>query len=63
MLKEKKYKLAEFEGENLDLLINEDLIDYLNLCFGTGNDSSDFWKEVIIPETAEYYSYPEEEIN
>jgi len=34
----------------------------MNLVFGTSDDSKDFWEEVIIPETAEYYSYPEEEI-
>ena len=49
--------MEQKELENsIDTQIEICLIDFLNLIFGGGEDSKNFWEEILIPETAVYYT-------
>ena len=34
------------------------IVDYMNLVFGAGDETNDFWNNVLIPYASAYYSYP-----
>ena len=46
----------------MDQELESCLVDFLNLVFGNGAETKEFWTDVLIPETAEYFDYPREEI-
>ena len=50
-------EMEQKELENsIDTQIEICLIDFLNVIFGGGEDSKNFWEEILIPETAVYYT-------
>lgn len=39
------------------------IIDYMNLVFGSGDETNDFWATVLLPYASQYYSYPMDDLN
>ena len=48
--------------KNMENCITEWLIDFMNLVFGSGEESSSFWKEVLLPEVCVKYTYDLKEL-
>jgi hypothetical protein len=46
----------------MDDLVKMAIIDYLNLVFGAGDETVDFWNSVLLPYVSQYYNYPLEEL-
>ena len=42
----------------MDDQINMAIVDYMNLIFGAGAETEDFWTTVLLPYVSQYYSYP-----
>ena len=42
--------------------IDDWILDFLNLIFGNGEETSSFWEEVLYAEVAAYYGYSYEEL-
>lgn len=42
----------------MDDLIKMAIVDYINLVFGTGEETQEFWASVLLPYTSSYYNYP-----
>ena len=40
----------------MDKLIEIWLLDFLNMVFGAGPGSKEFWEDIVIPQTAVYYT-------
>ena len=38
------------------------IADYINLIFGAGEETSDFWASVLLPYTSQYYNFPLDEL-
>ena len=55
LLEQAEMEQKELEN-SIDTQIEICLIDFLNLIFGGGEDSKNFWEEILIPETAVYYT-------
>ena len=59
--------MKDLDEDHKQLLENADsteewIVDYLNLVFGVGEESSDFWESVLIPRAAEKFNYSEKMI-
>ena len=37
--------------------INEWIIDFMNLVFGVGEETRQFWEEVLLPEVSAHYNF------
>ncbi len=65
---EMEMKLKELEDEmgelnqNMDDTIKKCIVDFINLVFGAGKETNEFWENVLLPYTASYYSFPFEEL-
>ena len=61
-------KLKDLEEEQLELNQNMDdtikkcIVDFINLIFGAGKETTEFWENVLLPYTASYFSFPFEEL-
>lgn len=33
-------------------------VDYMNLVFGAGEETTDFWNTVLLPYASNYFTYP-----
>ena len=54
--KEEEIRQAELElRKPMDLRVKEWLLDFMNLIFGSSEESRTFWDEVLLPEAAVYY--------
>jgi len=42
----------------MDDTVKMAVIDYMNLIFGAGEETTDFWNTVLLPYTSSYYGYP-----
>ncbi len=42
----------------MDDMIKMAIVDYLNLIFGAGDETNDFWNSVLMPYVYQYYNYP-----
>lgn len=49
-------------SRNMDEVIKIGIIDYLNLVFGAGNETRDYWSNLVLPYTSQYYSFPMDEL-
>jgi hypothetical protein len=38
------------------------VIDYMNLVFGAGEETTDFWNTVLLPYASSYFNYPVEDL-
>lgn len=38
------------------------IVDYMNLVFGAGDETTDFWNTVLLPYASQYYSYSIEDL-
>lgn len=43
--------------------LKDGIIDYLNLVFGSGEESSIFWEEILLKKAASHFSIPLEKLN
>jgi hypothetical protein len=43
---------------NMDDSIKIAVVDYMNLVFGAGQETEDFWNTVLLPYASQYYNYP-----
>ena len=43
--------------QSMDDTVKMAIIDYMNLVFGAGDETSDFWNSVLFPYVNQYYSY------
>jgi len=61
---ESDFKIAHLN--NYDKLVQRELrgsiVDFLNLLFGASDETDKFWKEILIPRTAEYFDYVKEDL-
>ena len=39
------------------------IIDYMNLVFGSGDETNDFWATVLLTYASQYYSDPMDDLN
>ncbi len=42
----------------MDDKIKQAIVDYLNLVFGAGSETEDFWNTILLPYASQYFSYP-----
>ena len=62
-LQELLTKRAEISKEDdelskpMDIRLNEWIIDFMNLVFGMGEESTAFWDELLLPEASVHYSF------
>ena len=42
----------------MDDTVKMAIVDYMNLVFGSGDETNDFWNSVLLPYASQYYSYP-----
>ncbi len=42
----------------MDDQIKMAVVDYMNLVFGAGAETEDFWTTVLLPYASQYYGYP-----
>ena len=45
-------------GRDMDDIIKEGIIDYMNLVFGKGEETEEFWNSILIPYSAYYFQFP-----
>eukprot|EP00351_Strombidinopsis_sp_SopsisLIS2011_P002444 CAMPEP_0116871726 /NCGR_PEP_ID=MMETSP0463-20121206/2210_1 /TAXON_ID=181622 /ORGANISM="Strombidinopsis sp, Strain SopsisLIS2011" /LENGTH=73 /DNA_ID=CAMNT_0004510703 /DNA_START=718 /DNA_END=939 /DNA_ORIENTATION=+ len=46
----------------MDERIRENLTDFMNLVFGASEERDDFWNDILLRETSEYFNYPYEDL-
>lgn len=46
----------------MDEQIKISIIDYMNLIFGIGQETDDFWDQILFPYASAYFNYPYEEL-
>jgi hypothetical protein len=46
----------------MDEIIKIGIVDYMNLMFGMGDETRDFWSNLILPYASSYYTFPIEEL-
>lgn len=42
----------------MDDTVKMAIVDYMNLVFGAGDETSDFWQSVLLPFASSYFNYP-----
>ena len=42
----------------MDDNIKMSIVDYMNLVFGVGQETDDFWNTVLLPYASYYFNYP-----
>jgi len=47
---------------DMDQQTREWVIDYLNLLLGKGEESAEFWENMLLPQTSRYFSFHIEEL-
>lgn len=59
--KELQERSNELKG-NMDDTIKMAIVDYMNLVFGSGEETGDFWNTVLLPYVSQYYGYNFDEL-
>ncbi len=54
-------ELQELSGE-MDDKVRMAILDYMNLVFGTGDETNEFWSNVLTPYVSQYYNYPMDDL-
>jgi hypothetical protein len=49
-------------NQSMDDQIRMAVVDYMNLVFGAGQETEDFWHTVLLPYVSQYYSYSLEDL-
>ena len=52
---------ADLSG-SMDDKVKQAIIDYLNLVFGAGQETEDFWATILLPYASHYFAYPFEDL-
>lgn len=48
--------------KDLDVTIKQSIVDFINLVFGNGDESREFWTQVLVPYTIQYFNLPSDEM-
>ena len=63
-LKEKiKESQAPSQNFTMEGSLKDGIIDYLNLVFGAGEESSIFWEEILLKKASAHFSIPEDKLD
>ena len=46
----------------MDETIKKGIVDFINLIFGAGKETTEFWENILLPYTASYFSFSFEEL-
>lgn len=46
----------------MDEEIKKAIVDYINLVFGAGEETDEFWNTVLLPYASQYFNFPFEEL-
>ncbi len=52
------YQEASELAGSMDDRVKQAIVDYLNLVFGAGQETEDFWNTILLPYASQYFSYP-----
>ena len=52
------YQEASELAGSMDDRVKQAIVDYLNLVFGVGQETEDFWNTILLPYASHYFSYP-----
>ena len=49
-------------NKNMDDTIKIAIVDFINLVFGSGEETNDFWNNILLPYTSTYYNFSYDEL-